>query len=132
MPSLLRIDPSAVEPPPETTASPAAQSEKDTSRRDGGYALEWREFKSLAAAAGLESATGGEAQGGSSASRSSGAESDIDAVAGDPCEQGAGDDTEKEPGVVPEPSPVRGSKPSDDEGVGETFRPLPTSPPALS
>ncbi|CBN79474.1 conserved unknown protein [Ectocarpus siliculosus] len=134
VPSLLRIDPSAVEPPPEATASPAAPPEKETGRRDGGYALEWREFRSLAAAAGLESATGGEAQGaGSSASCSSGAKQpDIAAMAGGPCEQGAADDTEKKPGVVPEPSSARGSKPSDVEGVGETFPPLPTSPPAVS
>ncbi|CAB1119688.1 unnamed protein product [Ectocarpus sp. CCAP 1310/34] len=133
VPSLLRIDPSAVDPPPETTVSPTAPSEKETGRRDGGYALEWREFKSLAAAAGLESAAGGEAQGaGSSASCSSGAESDIAAVAGGPREQGAADDTEKKPGVVLEPSSARGPKPSDGEGVGETFPPLPTSPPAVS
>ncbi|CAN0432344.1 unnamed protein product [Ectocarpus fasciculatus] len=131
VPSLLRIDPSAVEPPPEATASPAAPPEKETSRRGGGYALEWREFKSLAAAAGLKFATG---EAGSSASCSSGgAESDIAAeVAGGPCGQGARDVTEKKPAVVAEPSSVPGSKTSDDEGVGETFRPLPSTPPALS
>ncbi|CAM9286524.1 unnamed protein product [Scytosiphon promiscuus] len=80
VPSLVRIDPGAVEPAPESAAMPPAEPEKpvanssggsNNARGAGGYSLEWREFKSLAAAAGLpppvtpESTTGtggGEAQ----------------------------------------------------------------------
>eukprot|EP00903_Cladosiphon_okamuranus_P014861 g13762.t1 len=72
VPSLVRIDPSAVtlfsdDPDADATMSPAPQTSEEeqasngsatrNNSRDGGYELEWREFPSLAAAAGLASAT---------------------------------------------------------------------------
>lgn len=69
VPSLVRIDPSAVALPPDAHDAPQLmtseekQSSSSTSSsnrnnsRDGGYKLEWREFTSLAAAAGLAPAT---------------------------------------------------------------------------
>lgn len=75
VPSLLRIDPSAVALPPDAddaamSAAPKTSEEKQVSSsgnrsnsRDGGYKLEWREFTSLAAAAGLPSATADDEEG---------------------------------------------------------------------
>lgn len=75
VPSLLRIDPSAVAPPPgaddaAVSATPRTSEDKQSSSNnsnssnrsnsrggDGVFKLEWREFTSLAAAAGLPSVT---------------------------------------------------------------------------
>lgn len=72
MPSLVRIDPSAVALPtdaphdsPQTSeekqaSSSSSSSSNRNSSRDAGYKLEWREFTSLAAAAGLGSGATGQ------------------------------------------------------------------------
>ena len=75
VPSLVRIDPSAVESPPNATPTSELTMAQGGRKPSGGGGLEWREFKSLAAAVGLPShppdstlsARGGE--GGSGASR---------------------------------------------------------------
>ncbi|CAM9494091.1 unnamed protein product, partial [Laminaria digitata] len=53
VPSLVRIDPSAVEPPPDATPPPEPTTGQGARKATGGGGLEWREFRSLAAALGL-------------------------------------------------------------------------------
>ena len=53
VPSLVRIDPSAVEPLPNATPTPQPTTEQGARKATGGGGLEWREFRSLSAALGL-------------------------------------------------------------------------------
>lgn len=53
VPSLVRIDPSAVEPLPNATPPPQPTTEQGARKATGGGGLEWREFRSLSAALGL-------------------------------------------------------------------------------
>ncbi|CAM9541111.1 unnamed protein product [Hapterophycus canaliculatus] len=137
VPSLVRIDASAVEPPPESAALPPAEAEKavansssssSSSARGVGYSLEWREFKTLAAAAGLTLPVAGS----SVRSGSSAAESRVDASAADGRDStvaeggGLGEDEAEELGAPPNASTL--SK-GDEKGVGQSYGALPSSPP---
>lgn len=53
VPSLVRIDRSAVEPPPNATQTAEPTTEQGTIKATGGGGLQWREFRSLSAALGL-------------------------------------------------------------------------------